>query len=129
MPPPWVPPCPGERSARLVNTGQVPLAYFAANLWSVGSHYVPGVLTGDPNQLAGVLDPSGQVDITSVYTGGIAALLGSSRPFSSPDAGKYASDEGMIPWPAGVSGSNGAAQMWLAEVEVRTACGTADQVW
>ena len=77
---------------------------------------VPGVATGDPNELVGVLDVGAQVDISSVYhPGGIMALLGSSAPFSSPDAGKYTSDEGSIPWPAGVAGSEGSSTMWLAE--------------
>jgi hypothetical protein len=128
MMPPEMPPCPGVTSARLVNTGQVPVAYIAAAWWSA-TGYVPGVLTGDPGQLAGVIDPGGQVDISSVYTGGITAVLGSSKPFSSPDAGRYASDEGVIPWPAGVHGNSGGATMWLAEIELRTACGMADKIW
>lgn len=119
--------CPGITSVVLVNTGQVPMAYIAAALWS-GQGYVPGVLTGDPYQLAGVLDPGGQVDITSVYNGGTVAALGSSEPFSFLDA-NYAGDEGTIPWPGGVSGSEGATQMQLAEVEVRGSCTKAPVVW
>jgi hypothetical protein len=120
--------CPGVTSAVLINTGQVPWAYTVSSLWN-GTGYVPGVLTGDPSQLAGVLSPSSQVDITSVYNGGIVAVLGSAEPFSSPDAGKYVSDEGTIPWPAGVAGSGGATQMNVAEIEVRTSCGIANVVW
>jgi len=90
---------------------------------------VPGVLTGDPDQLAGVMPPGGQVDITSIYGAGIVAVFGSVNPFSAPDAGKYASDQGTIPWPAGVSGGGGAAQMNVAEIEVRTSCRIAQAVW
>ena len=109
----YPPPIPGVR-ALIVNTGTLPMPYLAQGLWYGFSHYVPGVSTGDSYQLAGVLDPGAQVDITSVYTGGAVALLGSAEPFSSPDAGKYVSDEGTIPWPAGVSGSVGAATMYIA---------------
>ena len=122
-------PCPGVTSVVIVNTGQVPMAYIAAVEWNAMG-YVPGVLTGEPDQIAGVLDPGGQVDITSVYDGGIVtAVLGSADPFSSPDAGKYASDEGTIPWPAGVAGSGGATQMHVAEIEVLSSCNIADVVW
>lgn len=120
--------CPGITSVVLANTGQVPMAYLAAALWS-GQGHVPGVLTGDPYQLAGVLGPGAQVDITSVYNGGVVATLGSSEPFSLADAGKYLSDEGVISWPAGVSGSGGATQMEVAEIEIRTSCGMASVVW
>jgi hypothetical protein len=123
------PPCDaGVNDVYLVNTGQSPLAYIAAGLWN-GTGYVPGVATGDPYQLVGVLDAGARVDITSVYDGGTVALLGSSAPFSSPDAGKYESDEGSIPWPAGVAGSEGSATMWLAQIEVRPSCGVANKVW
>jgi hypothetical protein len=76
-----------------------------------------------------VFDPGSQVDFTSVAGSGIITLLGSAEPFSSPGAGKYASDEGTIPWPAGVRGSGGAWQMWLAEIEIRSTCGIAVQLW
>ena len=89
--------------------------------------------TGEQYELVGVLSPGAQVDITSVYTGaytgGAVAVLGSVNPFSYPDAGKYLSDEGVVPWPAGVSGSGGAAQMQVAQIEVRNACGKANPVW
>jgi hypothetical protein len=120
---------PPSSLAYLINTGQFPVAYIAAAGWDLGAHYVPGVATGNPNELVGVLDVGAQVDITSVYAGGITALLGSSAPFSSPDAGKYLSDEGSIPWPAGVAGSEGSSTMWLAEIEVRPSCEIASQVW
>jgi len=120
--------CSGVTSAVLVNTGQLPMAYIAASLWN-GTGYVPGVLTGDPSQLVGVLNAGAQVDITSVYNGGIVAVLGSADPFSSPAAAKYESDEGTIPWPAGVAGSGGATQMQVAEIEMRTSCGVANVVW
>jgi len=126
------PPCPGVASALLINTGPVAIAYIAATSWAVGAHYAPGVLTGDQYQLAGVLDPGDQVDITSVFEGAITALLGSSEPFSYPDA-SYASDEGTIPWPGGVSGSNGSAQMWVAQMwvayQTQMRCGAVAQVW
>jgi hypothetical protein len=125
---PSFPPCPGVAGALLINTGEVPIAYLAAAYWSLPSSYRPGVLTGNPEQVAGVLPPGGQVDITSVYSGGITALLGSSDPFSFSDSA-YASDEGTVPWPGGVSGSNGSTQMWIAEIEVRGTCGTATQLW
>ena len=88
--------------------------------------------TGDPGQLVGTLEPGEQVDITSVYDasgGGIVAIVGSADPFSSPDAGKYAGDEGTIPWPAGVAGSGGATEMRVAELEVVSSCKKADVVW
>jgi hypothetical protein len=124
--------CPGVYSAVLANTGQVPVAYLAASYWNLpSSGYRPGVVTvspGDTSQLAGVLNPGDQVNITSVYAGGIVAILGSSQPFSEPDA-NYASDEGTVPWPGGVGGSNGSAQMWIAEIEVQSTCTIATQVW
>lgn len=122
------PGCAGVSSAILINTGSTPLAYIAASLWN-GVGYVPGVLTGESNQIVGVLDPGGKVDITPVYDGGSVAVLGSADPFSSPDAGKYESDEGTIPWPAGVAGSGGATQMWIAEIETRTSCALANKLW
>jgi hypothetical protein len=122
-------PCDGIRSVVLVNAGQVALAYVAALEWDT-TGYVPGVSTGDSGQMAGVLEPGNQVDITSVYDAGIVtAVVGSSEPFSFLDAGKYASDEGTIPWPAGVPGSGGATQMHVAEIEVRASCGIARVVW
>jgi len=120
--------CSGVTSVYLVNTGQVPVAYYATDAW-LGMNYVPGVLTGASFEVAGVMDPGSMVDITSVYDGGITALLGSAEPFSNPDANRYLSDEGTIPWPAGVAGSGGATQMQIAEIEVFPACRIAIQVW
>jgi hypothetical protein len=109
------------------------MPYLAQSLWDLGSHYVPGVSTGNSYQLAGVLDPGAQLDITSVYTGGVVAILGSAKPFSSPNEGKYVSDEGTIPWPRGVSGNGGAGTMYVAEIEVPTApqssCKAVSQYW
>jgi hypothetical protein len=120
----YSPPCPGL-TVILVNTGQVPMAYIARTDWS-GPGYRPGVATGEPNELVGVLSPGGRANITSVYVGGIVAELGSANPFSS---GKYVSDEGTVPWPAGVSGSGGAAQMWVAQIDVQVACTKANPEW
>lgn len=113
--------CPGVTKVQLMNTSAIPMAYIAAGTWEVPGHFEPGLPTGAPNQLYGVLDPGDSVDITSVYAGGITALLGSADPFSAP--GKDVSDEGTIPWPAGVRGSGGAQEMSLAELEVYGACG------
>jgi hypothetical protein len=112
----------------LVNTGSAPIAYIAFSLYVLNAQYVPGVPTGDPDQLAGVLQPGDQVDTTSVFASGVVAVLGSSAPFSPADA-SYAGDEGTIPWPAGVPGSNGSAQMWIAEVEQVGGCTVSAHVW
>jgi hypothetical protein len=111
---------PVVMSAYLVNTGKLPMPYIAQGLWNFGAHYVPGVATGNSCQLTGVLDPGAKVNITSVYQGGSVALVGSAEPFSSPDAGKTVSDEGTIPWPAGVTGSGGATTMNVAQIDVPT---------
>jgi hypothetical protein len=99
------------------------MAYVAQSTWSLPGHYEPGVPTGEPNQLVGVLDPGGTLDITSVFEGGITALLGSANPFSAP--GKDVVDEGTIPWPAGVAGSGGAEFMSVAEINAYYRCGNA----
>jgi hypothetical protein len=126
------PPIPGVSSAFIVNTGATPLAYVAGAAWVVPSHYAPGIDTGMAYQLAGVLQPGQQVDITSVYVGDITALLGSAEPFSAVDA-SYASDEGEIPWPKGVAGSGGSSIMYVAELNVPVTppsmCQTITQVW
>ena len=114
------PPCAGVSSALLINTGAVPIAYSARSLWN-GTGYVPGVDFGDPNELTGVLQPGQGVDITSQYTGEAVAVLGSSEPFSD-DPDKYVADEGTLPWPAGVGGSNGSTQMFVAEINVTGTC-------
>jgi hypothetical protein len=123
-------PCPGL-SVFLVNTGAYPVAYTAQTSWSVGgaAGQPPGVPFGNSGELSGVLDAGGQVDITSIYAGGIVAVLGSSRPFADPDAGKYVADGATIPWPTGVSGSEGAGQMYVAEIEIVDSCHTPIVVW
>ena len=102
------------------------MAYIAKDYWS-GSGYVPGVATGETSELVGVLNPASQVDITSVYAGGMVAVLGSAAPFS--DGSRYVSDEATIPWPKGVAGSGGAAQMFVAEIEIFVSCRKADVWW
>jgi hypothetical protein len=126
------PPIPGINSVVIVNTGTQPLPYIAQNVWNGNGHYRPGVLTGDPYQLAGVLQPGTQVDITSVYVGGFVALVGSADPFSEAD-GHYAGDEGTVPWPKGVDGSGGATTMNVALIEVpifpMSMCTNPSQLW
>jgi hypothetical protein len=124
------PPCPGMRTV-LVNTSQYPVAYTAQTTWQVvpGSGQPPGVNFGNSGELSGVMNPGQEVDISSVYVGGIAAVLGSSQPFVDPDAGKYVADGATIPWPAGVAGSEGAAQMYVAEIEIAESCHTPTVVW
>ena len=126
-PDPMRPGCPGVNSVYLVNTGKVAVAYYATNIWN--GHYVPGVATGAPLELAGVMNPGVSVNITSVFSGGFTALLGSSQPFSSSNSGKYAFDEGTIPWPKGVPGSGGSATMYVAQIEVAAACRKSSQQW
>jgi hypothetical protein len=113
------PPCPGL-AVVLVNTSQFPVAYTAEPLWSGWNP--PGVPFGNMNELSGVMNPGGRVDITSAFVGGIVAVLGSSHPFVDPDAGKYVADGTTVPWPAGVAGSGGATQMYVAEIEIEDAC-------
>jgi len=127
---PPTPPCLGINSVLIFNTGSVPLAYTAQSTWDTGATaYVPGVAFSGQNAVAGVLNPGAYADITSVYVGELTALLGSSLPFSAPDAGKYATDEGTIPWPGGVSGSDGATVMNVAQIDVDTACGLYTNLW
>ena len=120
-------------SAIIVNTGAVPLAYTAQSFWSFPAHYVPGQEYEAPPMgglLYGVLNSGDRADITSVYFGGIVAILGSTDAFSST-ANNYVSDEGTIPWPTGVPGSNGNTVMNVAEISVRdpSSCGSASQAW
>ncbi len=124
-----VAPCPGLR-ALLINTGQYAVAYTAQTGWEQGgAGEPPGVPFGNKDELSGVLNPGDQVDITSVYVGGITAVLGSSHPFVVPDATKYVADGATIPWPAGVAGSDGASEMYVAEIEIVDACQTPAVVW
>jgi hypothetical protein len=113
-------------STMLVNTGDVPLAYLAQALWTFAVHYEPGVASA-PSQLVGVLAPGAQVDLSSVYAGGIVALVGRRRPFSDATA----EDEGAIAWPPGVE-SGGATEMYVAEITVPSwspGCTTVTQAW
>lgn len=123
-----VAPCPGL-SVFLVNTGQFPVAYTAQTTWDIGFGQPPGVQFGNTGELSGVLDPRDKVDITAVYSGAITAVLGSSRPFVDPGAGKYVADGAMIPWPAGVAGSGGASQMYVAEIEIADSCRAPAVAW
>jgi hypothetical protein len=134
-PPASGPPCDsGLDHAFLVNTGEFPVAYIAEGGWQSSAEYYPGggfvgTMTFWFGGIVGTLYPGDKTDITSVYRGGTVALLGSPAPFSAPDASQYASDEGTIPWPAGVPGSEGSCTMWLAEIEVKPSCTVADKVW
>ena len=112
------PPCPGIRSALIINTGLVPLAYTAETEWS--GAYPPGVQFGDMGELSGVLGPGERIDIASIWVGGTTAVLGASKPFS--DMSHYVTDEGTIPWPTGVAGSNGATTMYVAEISLVNSC-------
>jgi hypothetical protein len=118
--------CPGHGRVTLANTGNRPIAYIAALNWN-GTGYVPGVLTGEPDQLAGVLQAGEEVDITSVYKGtGVVAVVGGAGNFSLGE--HYVSDEGTIPWPAGVLGLSDGT-MTVAELELRSSCGVANVIW
>ena len=123
------PPCPGIFSALIINTGQVPLAYTAEPQWQVsgGGGYPPGVQFGEMPELSGVLNPGERIDITPAWLGGITAVLGASEPFS--DMSHYVSDEGTIPWPAGVAGGNGATTMYVAEINLANSCHMPTIVW
>jgi hypothetical protein len=130
MPASGYPPVPGITSVVIVNTSAAPMPYLAQSYWNPIAHNaVPGGATGITFQLAGVLQPGQQVDITSVYLPGIVALLGSALPFSAA----YAADEGTIPWPNGVPGSGGATTMNVAEIEVpyspTSTCTVPNRVW
>jgi len=70
------PPIRGISSVVIVNTGALPMPYLAQSYWSPAAHSaVPGGATGMDHQLAGVLQPGQQVDITAVYLPGIVALV------------------------------------------------------
>jgi hypothetical protein len=112
----------------LVNTGQYPVAYTAQTTWP-GTPQPPGVPFGNMNELSGVLAPGQQIDISSVFVGGYVAVLGSSHPFVDPDAGRYVADAGMIPWPAGVTGSGGSSVMYVAQIEIVDACRAPSPLW
>jgi hypothetical protein len=118
--------CSGIKSVILVNTGAVDMPYIAGEFEGSGT-YVPGGYPGGPFE-AGVLSPGAYVNITSLYDAYIVALVGSSEPFSSRD-GSYADDEGEIPWPMGVKGSGGSPTMYVAQIQVLTACQSVEKVW
>jgi hypothetical protein len=104
-------------SAVLKNSGPVPVTYTVQPSWVTPGIYPPGIATGDSNQLVGVLAPGAELDITHAFAGGITAVLGSSLPFSDYDA-HFVLDEGTIPWPGGLGGSEGASVMSTAQIDV-----------
>jgi hypothetical protein len=110
------------------NTGGVPIAYTASATWFLPGMYQPGAPTGISAELNGVLPPGEVVNSTCAFQGGYVALLGASKPFSSPDA--FAPhDEGTIPWPSGVGGSGGATTMYVAEIQVLPNCDPVNVIW
>jgi hypothetical protein len=109
----------------IINTGQVPLAYTAQAQWN--GTYPPGVQFGNAMELSGVLNPGERIDISPVWLGDITAVLGASEPFSNMS--HYVTDEGTIPWPAGVTGSNGATTMYVAEMNLVNSCHMPTIVW
>jgi hypothetical protein len=112
-------------SVELKNTGTVALAYIAEQAaWDLGAEYAPGVPTGMSMERVGVLAPGAEVTIAS-RPGGYeqTALIGASKPFSIYDGGFAAADEWTIPWPQGVSGSDGSMTMYVAEIDDVSACG------
>jgi hypothetical protein len=121
-------------AVHLRNTGSVPLAYTAENPFYSGAVYSPGVPTGTPGELIGVLAPGASVDLTSAVVwngcgGQMIALVGASKPFSVYDGGYAASDEATIPWPKGVAGSTGATTMYVAQVEDTCTCVPVMPLW
>jgi len=113
----------------LQNTGSVPLVYSFGCL--VGN-YPPGVPRGGTSSTTGVLMPFAAVHLNKGYvcSGAGFADLGSSKPFSMPsDGGFPPADEGTIPWPDGVSGSEGSKTMYVAQLEMGTSCGPATPSW
>jgi hypothetical protein len=118
-------PCPGL-TVFLVNTGEYPVAYTAETTWP-GMLQPPGVAFGYTDELSGVMNPGEAVNITSVYTGGIVAMLGSSHPFT--DGSRYIADGTTIAWPAGVAGSGGSSEMNVAEIEIFDACSQPSVAW
>lgn len=120
-------------TVHLRNTGSVPLVYITENSWVGGAVYTPGVPTGSPGELVGILAPGASVDLSSdVYRsgdGGDVALVGASKPFSVYDGGYAASDEGTIPWPEGVTDSTGATTMYVAEVQDLPNCEPVVRMW
>jgi hypothetical protein len=120
------------RSVILKNTGPVPMPYTAQPQWSTG--FIPGIATGDVGQIVGTLAPGAEADISAAFNasvgsyGGALAIVGGSLPFSRYDA-HYVSDEGTVPWPAGLDGGGGASQMWVAQIDMEPSCRLAAPVW
>jgi hypothetical protein len=130
----WEFPLPSSSAAvYLRNTGSVPLAYTAESPFYTGAIYSPGVPTGTPGELVGILAPGASVNLTSTVVkssdGWIIALVGASKPFSVYDGGYAASDETTIPWPKGVPDSAGATTMYVAQVESAPSCTPVAPVW
>jgi hypothetical protein len=117
--------CYSITSEIIANTGKVPLAYTAlgSGLGFPSEQFPPGVDFGYPGELSGVLAPGGEINIASTFfQQGIAAVVGASEPFSYVDAGRYITDEGTIPWPAGVPGSGGSSVMYVAQILLSPTC-------
>jgi hypothetical protein len=117
--------CYSVASEIIANSGNVPLAYTALAFYGDESGpFPPGVDFGDPSELSGVLAPGAEINIASSFVGnfGVVAELGASEPFSEADAGRYVTDEGTIPWPEGVPGSQGSAVMYVAQIDFDSAC-------
>jgi hypothetical protein len=128
----------GNHRVLLENTGSIAFAYTAMPLWS--PPYVPGIATGEQGQVVGVLNPGQELDLTPILgaivsfdpTGdGSLALLGSADPFLDPyvDVNTYEYDEGQIPWPAGLTLTPSAPQMFVAQIAVRSACIKEGPLW
>jgi hypothetical protein len=115
-------------SAVLENSGSVPVTYTVQPEWNTPGVYPPGIAIGDSNELVGVLAPGAELDITQAFVGGITAVLGSSLPFSDYDA-HFVLDEGNIPWPGGLGGSEGASVMWTAQIDMEPACRSVITYW
>lgn len=115
---------PSGGPTTLRNTGVVPLAYIVEPMgYGGGVVYTPGVPTSEPGEVVGVLAPGATIDLPSLTNqGDLIALLGASTPFSTYDGGYAAQDEWSIPWPMGVSGSEGSATMYVAEAEWDATC-------
>jgi hypothetical protein len=117
----------------LENTGSAPMPYTAQPNWS--SDVPPGIATGGNAQLVGVLAPGAEADISSAFPGNyvgaigsVIAIVGSSLPFSNYNA-HYVTDEGTIPWPGGLDGSQGASQMWVAQIAFEPSCKAVTPSW